>query len=141
MQATDNAIPTVAKTPGHIDPNASCPLTPPPVGVFPYDVPGPFFSGDTIENRAVAKSAAGLYYEIWAGAPGDHPNQGLIRVFNDDPDMCASMAKGKLISQMRDYIAPNGPITLTEIVGDVIGYRLPGGKTGRFNFVTGAYMP
>ena len=138
--ATEMAMPKVAKGPTiTLDPNASCPMTPPPLGISPFTV-GPFPGGRNMKNSGVLRSNAGFIYELWVGAPDDNSAQGLIRVQNDDPDWCASMVKGKLFQTIKDYTGTDGPYTLTKIEGDVIVFTTASGVTGRFNVVTGKFL-
>ena len=142
LDATRNAVPTIAKTPLLISPYASCPRpTPSIMGIFIGAGHGPFGGRDIINNQAVVKSSAGFYYELWVGAPEEHPNQGLIRIVEDDPDPCASSAKGTAFPSMRDFIYPKGPITLTSIEGDIVVLSVPGGGIARFNVVTDQFLP
>jgi hypothetical protein len=78
---------------------------------------------------------------MWAGAPEDNPNQGLIKVKVLLADPCASSLQGTQAPPMTDYLAPKGPLTFTEIDGEIVGYNIAGGDTGRFNFVTGQFLP
>lgn len=141
IEATHYAVPIKERTPVPLNPNASCPSTPPAVGILVGNGHGPFASRDTINNQAVVRSNAGFYYEVWAGAAENHPDQGLIRLIEDDPDYCASSVKGTVFPPMRDFIYPKGPITLTRVEGEILVFSVPGGGTARFNVVTDQFLP
>ena len=118
----------------------SCPHPPQTTRVVPFKL-GPFKGGHYLVNVAIARSNEGIYYDIWAGAPDDAPQQGLMRVLKEDPDPCMNTFAGKPVSSMKDYLTSLGPLTITQIVGDSVDYILPDGSSGSFNYVTGTFDP
>jgi len=102
---------------------------------------GPSFHGNNLVNVTGATASTGNIYWVWAGAPDEHPDQGLIRVKVLLADPCASGLLGTQAPPTTDYFAPKGPLTITEVEGDTILYSIAGGGSGRFNFVTGQFLP
>ncbi len=104
--------------------------------------PVPFFASEVdITSKAVLTLGTDTY-TMWLGAPGDHPNQGLIRLLVQSADPCASHRLGTTTpSTMTDYSTPKGPLTATKIEGNVLFYNIAGGGSGRFNFVTRQFVP
>lgn len=141
VRATDLALPQASKPPV-VQPfslPASCPAPTQITGIGPFRF-GPFFQQSFI-NVATALASTGDYYTIWAGAPDDAPQKGLLRVDDILADSCRSYALGTLPPPFVDYVTPQGPLTITQIQGDTIIYSIAGGGTGRFNFVTGQFLP
>lgn len=125
---------------------ASCPHPGPqaayvgPVG--PDTGPLPFFASEVKITSEAVLTLGRDYYSIWVGAPGDHPNQGLIRVLVDSADPCASHRLGTTTpTVMTDYSTPRGPLTAIKVEGNILFYNIAGGGSGRFNFVTGQFVP
>jgi hypothetical protein len=102
----------------------------------------PFFANEVIITSEAIVTFGGGYYNIWVGAPGDNPNQGLIRVLIDSADPCASHRLGTTTPTMRnDYLTPKGPLTVTKVEGAILFYSIAGGGSGRFNFATAQFLP
>lgn len=125
---------------------ASCPFPGP--GASYVATPGPdtgappFDAREFIITTKAIAAFGGNYYTIWTGAPSDTPYQGLIRVITDSADPCASHRLGTTTpSTMVDYSAPKGPLTATKVDGAILFYDIAGGGSGRFNFVTGQFLP
>ncbi len=125
---------------------ASCPHPGPtasyvgPVG--PDTGPLPFFASEVNMTSEAILALGGDYYSIWLGAPGNNPNQGLIRVLVDSADACASHRLGTTTpTRMTDYSTPKGPLTATKVEGNILLYNIAGGGSGCFNFVTGQFLP
>ncbi len=125
---------------------ASCPWPSPqatyvgPVG--PDTGPVPFFASEVNITSKAVLTLGRDYYTIWLGAPGDRPNQGLIRVLTQSVDPCASHRLGTTTpSIMTDYLVPTGPLTVTKVEGSILFYNIAGGGGGRFNFVTRQFIP
>jgi hypothetical protein len=70
----------------------------------------------------------GIYIEVYAGAPAQHPNRGALIVNWTNPKIGLPAAKSGL------YMAPAaaGPLTLTNVQGNRIYFRFVGGN-GTFN--------
>ncbi len=111
-----------------------------PVG--PSTGPLPFFPTEVNVTSEAILTLGGNYHSIWVGAPGDHPSQGLIRVLIDSADPCNSRSLGtNTPTMMTDYFAARGPLTATRVEGDILSYNIARGGGGRFNFVTGQFLP
>jgi hypothetical protein len=135
----DLGLPTATEPP-------SCPWPSPQatyVGPMGPDTGAPpFFSSEVNVNSEAIVTVGNNYYNIWLGAPGDHPNQGLIRVLVLSADPCASRRLGTAMpSMMTDYLTPKGPLTATKVEGSILFYSIEGGGSGRFNFVTRQFVP
>ncbi len=145
--ATEAAMPTVAKTPQPPDLNASCttpiattriePIPTIPPKVFP--VFGPFQGGFNLVNEAIVRASTGEYYQIWAGAPDDSPNKGLIYVIQLQPDFCAAVNRGTPLPALQTFLTPGGPLRLVKIEGDEVVFRRADGSMGRLNYAIGAW--
>ncbi len=110
--------------------------------VGPDTGPVPFFAGEVHITSKAVLTLGGDYYTIWLGAPGDHPNQGLIRVLVQSADPCASHRLGtETPTTMTDYTTPRGPLTAIKVEGGILFYDIAGGGSGRLNFVTGQFLP
>ena len=123
----------------------SCPVpTPEIIGIVPpTDIQMPFSDHRGIISQANGISPVGNSYLIWAGSPEDNSSQGLIRVMKIFLDPCASHKQGikNTETTLTDYLAPNGPLTITEIQGAIVVYSIAGGGNGRFNYVAGQFLP
>src|SRR5574341_501524 len=124
---------------------ASCPHPGPATYVGPLGPntgAPPFFVREVIITSEAIVTFGGNYYSIWVGAPGDNPDQGLIRVLVDTADPCASHRLGTTTpTVMTDYPAPKGPLTAIKVEGSILFYNIAGGGAGHFNFVTGQFLP
>jgi len=142
VRATDLALPQAAKPQvvQSLSLPASCPAPTQTTGIFPFTFGG-FSGGKHLINTATALASNGNYYMIWAGAPDDAPQEGLLRVNEILGDSCRSYASGTQAPPMADYVTPKGPLTITQIQGDLVVYSIAGGGTGRFNFVTDRFLP
>ncbi len=125
---------------------ASCPWPAPqatyvgPLG--PDTGPLPFFTHELNLTSKAVVTVGRDYYTIWLGASSDYPGQGLIRVLVYAADPCASHRLGTTTpSMMTDYLFPKGPLTVTKVEGSILFLNIEGGGSGRFNFVTGQFLP
>ena len=121
----------------------SCPLgrTPEATGIVPLE-PGPFGDGRNLDSEAIIVSGAGdISYWVWAGAPDDHPDQGMIRVITYLADPCVSKSLGTPEPPVTDYFIPKGPLTITKIEGNLVNFSIAGGGSGHFNLVTDQFLP
>ncbi len=124
----------------------SCPWPSPqatyvgPLG--PDTGPLPFFTHELDLTSKAVVTVGRDYYTMWLGASSDYPGQGLIRVVVYAADPCASHRLGTTTpSMMTDYLTPKGPLTVTKVQGSILFYNIEGGGSGRFNFVTGQFLP
>lgn len=137
-QATAEKLPRAPKPPlSPVVTPASCPKTHGTAGIYPYRPDGPSDMRGFL-NYAVVTSKSDVDYLIFAGAPYDSPQQGLIRVSRSYLDPCAAATAGKKDLE-QDYITRKGPLTITSVDGDAVVFSIAGGGTDRFNFVTGAF--
>jgi hypothetical protein len=93
----------------------------------------------TMTNGAYQHAASDSnWYQVYAGADGQNPNQGVIVVWKLDPDPCAHHTTD---SQPQAHDAPglHGAVSITDVNGDTVVWRANDGTTGRFNLVTGQY--
>jgi hypothetical protein len=125
---------------------ASCPHPGPKAAyvgpVDPDTGPLPFFASEVNITSEAISTLGSNYYSVWVGAPGDNPNQGLIRVLVDSADPCASRRLGTTTpTMMTDYTTPRGPLTAIKVEGNILFYNVTSGGSGRFNFVTGQFLP
>jgi hypothetical protein len=155
-EATAAAGPRATNEPPDLRPSAtepaSCPqATPKATGVVPLQIDrfsnyiGPFNGGDKLESKAIA-IYGGIYYWIWAGASDDNPDLGMLRVMASFADPCVSHRLGLqdpsgLNLDYTDYFLANGPLTIIKVEGDILIYSIAGGGSGRFNVVTGQFLP
>jgi hypothetical protein len=142
VRATDLALPQAAKpqVAQSFSLPASCPAPTQATGIFSFTFGG-FSGGKHLINTATVLASNGNYYMIWAGAPDDAPQEGLLRVNEILGDSCHSYALGTQAPPMADFVTSNGPLTITQLQGDVVIYSISGGGTGRFNFVTDQFLP
>jgi hypothetical protein len=142
VHATDLALPQAGKPQilQSFSLPASCPAPTQTTGIFQFRF-GPFFGGKYLINSATMLASNGDYYTVWAGAPDDAPQKGLLRVDRTLGDSCQSYSLGTQAPPMADFITPNGPLTITRIQGDAVVYSIAGGGTGSFNFVTAQFTP
>ncbi len=138
-QAAAEKGPHALKHPELTLPSSCRDTTPAKTGIDTFRF-GPFFGGRLIVNYASVISSTGVHYMIYAGAPDDAPQQGLLRVLRDENDPCAPAILGSNSSYLRDYTTPKGPLKITQIDGDITVYATPDGVTGRFNIVTGQFL-
>jgi hypothetical protein len=136
IQTKDAAAPRAAKT-TPLPPPASCqgPSITGGIDVARPDGPPDY---RRLVNRAYVLRGD-IYYVIWAGAPYDAPQQGLIRVEQSPVDPCAAVLAGKTTPPAHDFILPKGPLTITQIDGDSVIFSIAGDGTDSFNFVTGQF--
>jgi len=75
--------------------------------VSPHDIQMPFGDNRGITRQANTVSPDGYIYLIWAGAPEDKPDQGLIRVMKIYMDTCVAHRLGILNTDTTraDYFA------------------------------------
>jgi hypothetical protein len=141
VHATDSALPQATKSNivKSFSLPESCPGPTPVTGITVFRF-GPFPDGRNLVNWATAVGSTGDYYNIWAGAPADSPQKGLLRVKVVFSDSCKSLAEVTPNSSNADYITDKGPLTITKIVGDTVTYDIAGGGTGLFNFVSGEFL-
>ncbi|MDE3088788.1 MAG: hypothetical protein KGJ80_05330 [Chloroflexota bacterium] len=142
-QATQAVVEKGPHAPKHPEltfPTSCRKTTPEKTGIDTFRF-GPFFGGRSIVNYASVVSSSGVHYMVYAGAPDDAPHQGLLRVLRDENDPCAATIVGSNSSYLRDYTTPTGPLKVIQIDGDVMVYATPDGGTGRFNVVTGQFLP
>ena len=87
-------------------------------------------------------------YNLLSGSLLDDPQRGAIAVLRFRIDPCAELANGTLYQssptfEIFEEPTQSGPVTMIDldVTSAVIEYRTEGGQTGRFNIVTGKFIP
>ncbi len=78
---------------------------------------------------------------VYTGPPDEMSKRGLLRVVRSPIDPCAAAVAPNSSSSMQDYLYPRGPLTIIQVNGAIVEFSIAGGGTGRFNFVTGQFLP
>ena len=127
------------ETPPQMTPVQSCPVEASSVTTFikPYANDGPFppKSATYLTNEGQFFSAPGRPTQVWAGALARDPDQGVLFVHDIQLDPCAATLGSVPVNELRGYLPPGklGPLTITEIKGNVISFTTDSGSTGSFD--------
>lgn len=118
---------------------ASCPDAP-PAGVNAPGIGGEQFKQDYIVNTANAypTDKTPVVYVLGGGAQLSNMRQGVIGVQMSPIDTCAPNHPAAFF-HIYDTPYQAGAVTLVSINGDLIAFTTKDGRSGNFNFVTGAF--
>jgi hypothetical protein len=75
--------------------------------------------------------------QVYAGALGTNPQQGIVIVTRQPDDPCAHGFMGTQTTYDTPY--QKGALTLTAINGDSVSFSLADGGTGQFNYITNTF--
>lgn len=92
-------------------------------------------------NQAFVFSTSGVPYAIYAGNQAEAPRQGVLLVWEQELDPCASAAGLRPHLQPQGYPTPfrEGAVRITRIDGDHVVFATSSGRAGRFDYVTGQF--
>ena len=124
---------------------SSCRLPFTPSAVEPSDQQPVSASIAKVNTVARSFGSDGFYYSVYGGVhspddwaqPNESPAEGLLIVFRQAPDPCASAAGTGMT--LKPTPSPHGAVVLDSVTGDIVAYHTVDGTAGRYNYVAGQY--
>lgn len=135
-RAPKDPVPLVTSCP--IDVNAlknKVGITPFPEGKMPFQGMNPI-------NSALVLSNSGVPYAVYAGSKAGAPQQGVLLVWEQQVDPCASALGLRPRPQPQGYKTPfhEGAVRITRIDRDNVAFASSSGRAGQLNYVTGQFQ-
>jgi hypothetical protein len=110
-----------------------------PPGTISTEMQGPFSASDYVTENAWWNEEGGKFYDVYAGAMGSDPSQGVVVVFTGP--LGGAQSAGAPSLRAFPSAGRSGALRITSAEGWILTLHAADGATYRFDVKTSQYLP